>query len=123
MIGNKLLIDTNIVLYLLSGNLELAEKINNKEIYISFITELELLGLKEISKKEQKVILDFLDNCTIIDINLNIKNLTLKIKQNYTIKLPDAIVAATANYLKIPLLTADKGFNKIKELRLILHEL
>jgi predicted nucleic acid-binding protein len=42
MNGDSLLIDTNVALYLLSGNKRLAESLNNSQIYISFITELEL---------------------------------------------------------------------------------
>ena len=35
-------------------------------------------------------------------------------------KLPDAVIAATALYLDIPILTADKDFAKIKNLDLLL---
>jgi predicted nucleic acid-binding protein len=45
------------------------------------------------------------------------------LKKKYSIKLPDAIIAATAIWYKIPLITADKGFEKIEELELILLEI
>ena len=38
-------------------------------------------------------------------------------------KTADAIIAASAIYLNLPLVTADKGFKKIKELDLQLLEL
>jgi predicted nucleic acid-binding protein len=44
MNGNKVFVDTNIILYLLSGDITLAELLNGKQIYISFITQLELLS-------------------------------------------------------------------------------
>jgi len=44
------------------------------------------------------------------------------LKRENKIKLPDAIIAATSNYLKMPLLTADKGFAKIKEIQLLHYE-
>lgn len=44
MSGINYIIDTNIVLYLLSGDERLADILNNHIINISFITELELLG-------------------------------------------------------------------------------
>lgn len=53
MNGSSFIIDTNIVLYILNGNRELAEKLNNKNIYVSFITELELLGFKGIKEAEK----------------------------------------------------------------------
>ena len=123
MSGNSFIIDTNIILYILSGNKELAKLINNKEIFVSFITELELLGYKGISKEDKQIITNFLQDCKIIDINKSIKKITLKIKQKDNIKLPDAIIAATANFLNLPLITADKGFKKIQELNLNLFEL
>ncbi|MCR5456443.1 MAG: PIN domain-containing protein [Bacteroidales bacterium] len=39
-------------------------------------------------------------------------------RRTYGTKLPDAIVAATAIECNVPLITADKGFRKIKELQL-----
>lgn len=51
MNGNSFIIDTNIVLYILNGNKELAGLLDEKEIYVSFITELELLGYKGILKR------------------------------------------------------------------------
>ena len=47
MSGNSLVVDTNIVLYLLSGDETVAALLNDRQIYLSFITELELLGYRE----------------------------------------------------------------------------
>lgn len=41
-------------------------------------------------------------------------------RKHYKIKLPDAIIAATAIVNQIPLITADKVFEQIKELNLVL---
>ena len=49
MNGNKLFLDTNIILYLLNGDETLAELLNQKQLYISVITELELLAYKNIT--------------------------------------------------------------------------
>lgn len=46
MSGNSLLIDTNIALYLLNGDNTIAELLDGKDVYLSFISELELLGSK-----------------------------------------------------------------------------
>ena len=48
---------------------------------------------------------------------------TIQLKKKYSIKLPDAIIAASCLVYDIPLVTADKGFSKIKELDLVLIEL
>lgn len=52
MSGNKLLVDTNVVLYLLSGDKTVAELLDKKQIYLSFISELELLGYPGITSTE-----------------------------------------------------------------------
>ena len=48
---------------------------------------------------------------------------TIQLKRNYQIKLPDAIIAATSITNKVPLISDDTGFSKIKELDLVLLEL
>jgi predicted nucleic acid-binding protein len=49
MSGKEILVDTNIVLYLLDGSDTLESVLQGKNIYLSFITELELLGFKDIT--------------------------------------------------------------------------
>ena len=56
MSGANFLLDTNIVLYLLSGNKTVADIIDGAQIYVSFVTELELLGYKGITPKDQQQI-------------------------------------------------------------------
>lgn len=122
MSGNSFLLDTNIVLYLLSGNTTVAEIIDDSQVYVSFVTQLELLGYKKITVKEQAKVKLFLADCIIIDINDDIKKMTIAIKQKHDIKLPDSIIAATAQHLNIPLLTADKGFSKLKGMNILLYQ-
>ena len=121
MNGSSLIIDTNIALYLLSGNEWLANTLNGSQIYISFITELELLGYKNISLAEQKNIKHFISECIIIDINDAIKKHVIEIRKFQSIKLPDSIIAATALYLELPLFTADKGYKHISDLPVLLY--
>ena len=122
MSGNKLFLDSNILLYLLQGDKTLAEVLDNKQIYVSFITQLELLSFPGLTKKESKVISDLLKECVIIDINAEIKNLTVSYRKSYKLKLPDSIIAATSLYLDLPLITADADFKRIEELNLIFYE-
>lgn len=122
MSGNRLFVDTNIVLYLLSGNQTLAELLHEKELYVSFVTQLELLGYRGISEKDQQVLEDFLSNCIVIDINNRIKAEIINLRKNYRIKLPDCIIIASSLYLNIPLITADSDFKQVKELNLVYFE-
>ena len=119
MSGSKYLADTNILLYLIAGNEAVFEFIND-EFFIAEVSEIELLGNKGILDTQLKYRKQIIDRCTIVSLSENIKRLTIQLKQNYTIKIPDAIIAATSIYLNLPLLTADKDFKKIKELDLLL---
>ena len=60
MSGKEILVDTNIVLYLLEGSNTLVEILQGKDIYLSFITELELIGYKENSIKKEAYIYGFI---------------------------------------------------------------
>lgn len=121
MNGNSLFVDTNILLYLLAGDTTLAKILEGKQVYISFITELELLSFRNLSKKEKSNIESFLRECIIVDINQSIKNFTTDFRKEYSLKLPDAIIAGTASYLNLPILTADSGYKKINELNTLFY--
>ena len=117
MTGNKLFIDTNILVFLLGYDKKIAEIINKYEIHISFITKIELLCRPHLSKSEKNNILDLLkENCTIHEINEDIVNQTIRIKSEYKLKIPDSIIAATAKTLDYPLLTADVEFQKLEKI-------
>ena len=122
MNGSKLFLDTNIVLYLLNGDETLAELLNQKQLYISVITELELLAFKGITAKEEKVIKEFVSQCKVININNSIKLETIRIRKTYKTKLPDSIIIASALYLDLPLITSDFEFKKVVELALVQYE-
>ena len=122
MSGISILSDTNPLIYLLDGNKEVADYLDGKQVWISAITELELFGKKGLSKTEIDEINHLIDNCIIADINAEIKQTTKELLQESSVKLPDAIIAATSFYLDIPLFTSDTGFNNIPDLNLVLLE-
>ena len=122
MSGDNFLLDTNTVLNLLNGDSTLADLLEGKTLYLSFISEIELLGYNKITSKETQLIKSFINECLIIDINNEIKKETIVLRSKYGIKLGDSIIASTSIYLGFPLVTSDKGFSKIKELDLILYQ-
>jgi predicted nucleic acid-binding protein len=122
MSGNKIFLDTNILLYLLGGDRTIAELLNGKQFYISFITQLELLCYSELDSKQEEIINDLLSNCVILDINDDIKSRVINLRKTRNLKLPDCIIIASSLYLNLPLITADEDFKKVDELNLILYE-
>jgi predicted nucleic acid-binding protein len=123
MNGSKVLIDTNIALYLFRGDQDLGRILQDTETYVSFVNELELLGFKGITSDEINWMELFLEECTVMDYNHGIKEITISLRRKYKIKLPDAIVAATAIFLGLPLISADTHFDNIKELTFIQYQL
>jgi predicted nucleic acid-binding protein len=119
MNGNRVICDTNPLIYLLDGNRDVGRFLNDKDIYLSVITEFELFGRPGLSVRETEYIEVLISVCFTIDINQEIKRIYRYIKQNCAVKLPDAIIAATAIYLDMPLFTFDKDFKNIPNLKLI----
>ena len=113
--------DTNFLIYLHEGK-SFVEPFLNYNFGVSFISEIELLGHKNISKQDEKSLTELLKDCFVFNFSEDIKLQTIKFKQKYTIKLPDAIIAATCLVYQIPLITSDKGSKNIEELDLILLE-
>lgn len=106
MSGRKVLLDSNIIIYLSKGLLDI-ENIFEKydELYISIITYMELLGFRFTNKKELTLIKELLNYFEIINLNSEIAEDVIAIKQKKKIKLPDAIIWATAKFIGSDLLT------------------
>ncbi len=119
------LVDTNIAIYyfglLLAKKSEvLLEEIINNQYYISVINRIELLGNKGISVQEQAALDSFINHGIIHNLNDEIILETIKIRKNYSIKLPDAIIAATCLVNNCVLVTNNaKDFEKIERLQTI----
>lgn len=123
MSGSKLFVDTNILLYFLKGDDTLETFLQDKHLYISFITEMELLGFSNITPEEEIQITKLLSQCAIIDMEPGIKKLAIATRKNYKLKLPDSIIVASALFLDVPFITADKGLKRLEEaLGLIIYE-
>lgn len=119
MNGNNYLLDTNILVYALKG-VPTVVPYFEENCFISVVTEIEIIGVEGLSRKELTIRQTAVDFCTIIPLTNTIKNEAIRLKQQFIIKLPDAIIAATALVEGYTLITADKGFKKFSSLQLIL---
>lgn len=117
MSGTNYLLDTNVVINFLKANREITKAIANfaddAEIMVSAITKMELLGYPGITVDEEKKINNFLDIIEVIQITAAIEDQTIKLRRLKEIKLPDAIIVATAIYAKCTLVTTDKRLSKL----------
>lgn len=97
--------------------------LSGQQIVISFITELELRSFPQLSFDLEKNIIGLLSCCTLIESNKDIKRNTRRLRKEFKLKLTDAIIAAAALQLNLPVITANMEFGKIKHLEVVLYEL
>ncbi len=122
MSGSSIVLDTNIALYLLAGDQKLSSLLFQKKLYLSFISQLELLGFKGITAKQHAEISKFIQACIVIDINEEIKTEVISLRRTHKLKLPDSIILATSQYLDLPLITSDTDFKSIEHPQIIIYE-
>jgi len=124
--GIKYIWDTNTVIYFLQQQFPpSAEKfmdnlVNEARPVISAITEIELLCWKSATEKDLEVLHNFIDDALVIELEQPIKYKTADIRKRHKIKLPDAIIAATALVYELTFVSRNvSDFKDIEGLRLI----
>ena len=117
MNGTKYLLDTNVVIGLLKA---FPDATNLLQLYpdllekcaVSQITRMELLGFPGIDAESKQQILAFLENCPIVLLDERIEQIAIELRCTGRFKLPDAIIAATAQINNLELLTLDERLVK-----------
>lgn len=122
MNGEKLILDTNIILYFLNGDKNVARFVQDFDPVISFITELELLSAPEMSLEQKSLIQEFLIDVTVVKYDDSHKEDVVKVRAGKRLKLRDAIIASLAITMKLPLVTADKALKNVVGLDLIFYD-
>ena len=115
----NIVFDTNAVIYFLGGD-ERLSAYKDSTIYISEFTEIELRGRFGITLSELEQISKILEDFIILPFNNEIKERAISIRHENKLKLPDALILATAMWIDLPFLTADKHFKNIKNINLIM---
>ncbi|MCD4818159.1 MAG: PIN domain-containing protein [Candidatus Cloacimonetes bacterium] len=117
------LFDTNAIIYLLSGQGKFPNFQESDNFYISFITQIELLS-GDLDTKAELKIEEILRNFEIVHSSPSIVTFSIKYRKNYSLKVPDSIISATAKTLEATFITADKQLvKKIKDNLVIFNPL
>lgn len=123
--GIKHLWDTNPAIYYLQqqfppGAEKFIDDLLEKERpAISAITEIELLCWKAATEKDLAVLHNFISDALVIELEQPIKLKTAELRKAYKIKLPDAIIAATALVYNLTLLSRNTAdFKDITDLKI-----
>ena len=113
MSGTKYLLDTNFILGILKSDDQVFAELASRRILAgecsySAITRMELLGFHRITQNEKILIKQKLEHFSYLPLTKDIEDRVIDLRQSRKIKLPDAIIAATALCFGIELLTLDQ---------------
>ena len=110
MNGNKSILDSNLIIFFSKGKIDLA-KLRSKydNFYVSVITYMEVYAYEFVIQSEKDLIDQFFQSVEIVEINKEIADQAIIYRKNKSkkIKLPDAIILASAKYVNADLLSDD----------------
>ncbi|MDQ3375263.1 MAG: type II toxin-antitoxin system VapC family toxin [Acidobacteriota bacterium] len=117
MNGTRSILDSNAVIFASKQKIDIA-KLRSKydEFYVSIISYMEVYGFDFQNEAEKNLIDELFANLEIVGINKEIADQAVIYRKNKIkkIKLPDAVILATAKYVNADLLTGDwKDFQNI----------
>ena len=106
MSGNRLLLDTNILIYLSKQELKLEDFASEDDVlFISVISLMEAKGYQFSNKKEETIIDSLCENLIKAYLTDDVIETVISLRKKHNIKLPDAIILATAIENNLRLIT------------------
>ena len=108
-------LDTNVVIYAQKG--ALAEALPHGLYFVSVITEIELLSFPNLTAEQEEALLALLSDVSVVGIDEEVKRRSVALRRRFRLRLPDAIIAATAMTLDADLLTNDTAMARVADLR------
>lgn len=117
MNGIKYLLDTCFIIELYNNHAGVLDTIRQRRIElfacaISPINRMEVLGFGNLSEHDSQNLKRLLDHMSALPINQQTENTVIALRKRHKIKLPDAIVLATALNYQLELLSLDQGLMK-----------
>jgi predicted nucleic acid-binding protein len=118
MSGVNYLLDTNFILGMLKSTPDVLAVVDVKGLMarqcaFSAVTRMELLGYPGITAGEDALIRQRLAQFTYLPISTFIEDKAIELRRSYRVKLPDALIAATALCHGLEVLTMDVGLQTI----------
>lgn len=115
------LVDTNIIIYLSQGKLRISDFAKRGgSLYLSSITYIEALGYAFPNQEEEKIVAELCGMFERLFLTEEVERQTITLRKKYKIKLPDAIIAATAMAYKLTLITCNSDdFKQVSGLKVL----
>jgi predicted nucleic acid-binding protein len=115
----RFVLDTNAVVSLLSGNQQLATKLESAEfVGISVVTYLEFLAFDGLTDEDRNHFKQFCSRVEIVPLTHDgdLAEKTLFLRTQHRLKIPDAIIGATAICRNALIINNDSHFSGISSL-------
>ena len=123
MSGNRYVLDTNAIVALLQGNIQLIELLKDADwLGVSVISQIEFLVFPGLTQDDRQIFEQFLQRVEVMGlmaIDTVLIEKIIEIRQQHRLKLPDAVIAAMAIQNSASLVTADREFAKVTILTVI----
>lgn len=85
-------------------------------VAISIISKIEILSWPSLNNEQRSELRRILGAMDVIQIDQAVEDQAIDIRMNRHLKLPDALIAATALSLQAPLVTNDHAFRRVPNL-------
>lgn len=115
--GAVILLDTNALVYWGQGRLP--EPTPGDYLVTSVICEIELLSWPELSDDDEAMAREILAAVTVLPLDESVKDETIRIRRATRLRLPDALVAATARSVDAAIWTYDNSFQRVEGIRVV----
>ncbi|HEX8565327.1 MAG TPA: type II toxin-antitoxin system VapC family toxin [Pyrinomonadaceae bacterium] len=110
MSGNKAVLDSNVIILASKGRIDTDKLLADyDEFYVSIVTYMEVYAYEFDNSDERTLIDELFTNLGIVELNRIVADQAIIYRKNKTkkIKLPDAVILATAKVLNADLLSDD----------------
>ena len=121
MSGERCLLDTNAIVSLLRGNQALHQRLRRAEwVGISIPSEIEFLAFPNLSAHDRRIFQQFSDSVDVVGLDRTEPTLidrVVSLRAKYRLKLPEAIIAATAIERAAILITDDQQLQNLSAVK------
>lgn len=106
----RALLDTNVIIFASKNLIDIEQLLlEYEEFYVSLVTFMEVYGFAFTKEEEKELVDELFENLEVVEINTAIANKVVIYRREGSkkIKLPDAIILATADFIGADLVTDD----------------
>lgn len=119
-----IVLDTNIIISYIQDDPLIIRWVDQalllqERFVISSLTIVELLGFKKLTERDEFAIEQWLHQVLVIDIDSSLARKAARLRRNFSLTTTDSIIAATAASLYASLVSRDKVFAKVKDIKTI----